>query len=137
MFDFLNKTSKSASKEEKTEEELELDDIHYKIKRLGKDSNFNIVDILYIYDYITEYQRRKLIQNLITENLDTMISYLLSQPIINDEELKEARAIQNLIEFENRLVTKDEAVSYLIQKHDEERESHNEESAGEDYDEIG
>lgn len=106
-FDSLNKNNNS---------NLELDDLHYRLKKIGKESNFNIIDILYIYDYITAYQRRKLLQTMISSDMDDMLNYLTERPVISQEELKEAKAIQNLIEFENRLVTKEEAVSYLIKQ---------------------
>jgi hypothetical protein len=90
------------------------DDIPYKINKLGKDNNFNIIDVLFIYDYISDYQRRKIIQSLICENTDNMACKLLETYTITEEELKEAKAILNLIGLEGRLVTKEEAIMCLI-----------------------
>lgn len=89
-------------------------DISEKMEKLGKVSNFNILDVLFIYDYISDYQRRKVIQSLICESTDKMADKLLSIPTITEEELDEARAILNLIGLEGRIVTKEEAIICLL-----------------------
>ena len=89
-------------------------DIPHKLNKLGKDNNFNIIDVLFIYDYISDYQRRKIIQSLICENTENMANKLLTTYTITQDELKEAKAILNLISLEGRLVTKEEAILCLL-----------------------
>lgn len=112
--DIFDSLSNHARERRGSDPKGEMGDLYYKMRRLGKNEDFNIIDILYIYDYITEYQRKKIMQTLICESMETMVDYLLSQPTITQAELKEARAIKNLISFEHRIVTKDEAMVYLL-----------------------
>lgn len=112
--DIFDSLSNHAKEKRGNDPKGEMGDLYYKMRRLGKNEDFNIIDILYIYDYITEYQRKKIMQTLICESMETMVDYLLSQPTITQAELKEARAIKNLISFEHRIVTKDEAMVYLL-----------------------
>lgn len=90
------------------------DETLQKIKKLGKDNNFNILDVLYVYDYISDYQRRKIIQSMICRNTDQMAEKLLTTYTISPEELNEAYAILNLIGLEGRIVTKEEAIMCLL-----------------------
>lgn len=90
------------------------EDMTDKMSKLGKNTNFNILDVLFIYDYISDYQRRKVIQSLICESTDKMADKLLTIPTITEEELNEARAILNLIGLEGRIVTKEEAIMCLL-----------------------
>lgn len=101
--DFLNSSSIDA-----------MNEIKFKMKKLGKTSNFNLIDILYIYDYISDYQRRKVIQTLIYEDPNGMVTYLQDHPAVSDEELKEAKAILNLITLQGRVLTKEEALLHIV-----------------------
>lgn len=89
-------------------------DMNAKMIKLGKTSNFNIIDVLFLYDYISDYQRRKVIQLLLCESTDQMADTLLTTFILTEDELKEAKAILNLIGLEGRIVTKDEAILCLL-----------------------
>lgn len=99
------------------------DETLQKIKKLGKDNNFNIIDVLYIYDYISDYQRRKIIQSMICKNTDQMAEKFLTTYTISPEELDEAYAILNLIGLEGRIVTKEEAIMCLLKNKRGEGES--------------
>lgn len=99
------------------------DETLQKIKKLGKDNNFNIIDVLYIYDYISDYQRRKIIQSMICKNTDQMAEKLLTTYTISPEELDEAYAILNLIGLEGRIVSKEEAIICLLKNKRGEGES--------------
>lgn len=111
LFDYFSPKKK---KEKRDKENDEYNELNFKIKKLGKESGFDLLDILYIYDYITDYQRRKVIQNLIYDDIDDMIRFLNTHPTVSDEELMEARAILNLIELNGKIVTKQEATFYLL-----------------------
>lgn len=111
-------------------------DLDYKMNRLNKDDNFNLLDILYLYDYITEYQRRKVIQDMIYEDVETMVKHLTEYPAINTEELKEAKAILNLVELQGKIITKEEALMHLVNRNKTAKETNNEESRLENHDEI-
>lgn len=108
-FDSLRNKESSDTKDNDS-----LKEIQFKMSKLGKDSNFNIIDILYLYDYISDYQRRKVIQELIYEDSDEMVNYLNTHPTISNEELREARAIQNLIDIKSKILTKEEALLEII-----------------------
>lgn len=96
-------------------------DVLDKIKKIGKKhaNELNILDVLYIYDYITDYQRRRVMQDLIYENIDNMAEYLTERPAVTDEELKEARAILNIITINDKFITKEEAMLYLVKLNNE------------------
>lgn len=74
----------------------------------------SICDILEIYGYISPNQIYKMISSSIFETPDEQINRLLEMTALEPDELKEARAIFNLIRLKKRLVTKDEALNYLI-----------------------
>lgn len=97
------------------EKDIKYNEIQNKIDSLDKEyGDLNILDVLYVYDYITTYQRRKVIQDMIYNDENDMVTYLSEKPTITDEELKEARAILNLIHYYNKIITKEEAMLYLI-----------------------
>lgn len=74
----------------------------------------SICDILEIYGYISPNQIYKMISSSIFETPDEQINKLLEMTALEKDELKEAKAIFNLIRLKKRLVTKEEALNYLI-----------------------
>lgn len=111
------------------------DDINFKIKKLGKNSpnELNILDILYVYDYITGYQRRKVMKEMIYDDVNDMAEFLTKRPSVTEEELKEARAILNLISINGKVVTREEAMLYLIDYRNE-RDKENKRKSGDEED---
>lgn len=118
QFESLSKKKKKKGIGDKNgfsfEEEEDVFELNYKVNKLGKNTNFNIIDILYLYDYITDYQRRKVIQELIYDDVSTMAERLNTIPAVNDDELREATAILNVINLEGKLLTKEEALLHIM-----------------------
>lgn len=75
----------------------------------------SICDILEIYGYVSQNQIYKMISSSIFETPDEQINKLLDMTALEPDELKEAKTIFNLIRLKKRLVTRDEALNYLIE----------------------
>lgn len=114
LFNVFNSFLKKNPDENQMEFEDERAELEFKMTKLGKNNNFNLIDILYLYDYITDYQRRKVIQDLIYDDTDGMIEYLNTNPAVSDEELREAKAILNLINLQGKVLTKEEALLHIV-----------------------
>lgn len=77
-------------------------------------SNFTLIDILYVYNYITESQKEKLKKSILYEDPNEIIDSLLSTYTINIEQLKEAKDILEEVKFRGKLISKDEALLILL-----------------------
>jgi len=87
-----------------------------RIKELNKDGNYDILDILYIYNYISKNHYEKLIVNSLFETPEQMVKKLLSMTVLTEKELIEARVILNVIRLKNKIISKEEALEYLCKK---------------------
>lgn len=75
----------------------------------------NIIDILILYNYISPNHRKKLYEeSIFMIDPDDEVRKLLQMTILTADELHEAYAIKNLIKLRGRLVTKEEAVKWII-----------------------
>lgn len=88
-----------------------------KFEKINKDGNYDILDTLYAYGYISENHYKKVIEDSIFESPDEMVEKLTRMPVITKCDIKEARAIMNLMRLRDREITREEAVKYII-KHD-------------------
>jgi hypothetical protein len=77
-------------------------------------ANLDIVSILELYGYISANQRFKMISSSLFESSDQMVNKLLEMSALTEDELKEATAILNLIKLNKRIITKEEALKYII-----------------------
>lgn len=78
-------------------------------------NNLDIITILENYGYISANQKYKMISSSLFETPDEMVEKLLEMVVLEPRELKEAKAILNLIRMERRLVTKEEALKFIIE----------------------
>lgn len=77
----------------------------------------DIIDILFVYRYISQNQRSKLYDNnLISNNPDELVRQILNMQAVTDDELEEAIVIRNLIKKSHHLVTKEDALKELLKK---------------------
>lgn len=75
----------------------------------------NIIDILTVYNYIGANHRRKLYESAIfAPDPEDAVKELLDMKVLTEEELSEAYAIKNLIKLKGRMVTRDEALMWII-----------------------
>lgn len=82
--------------------------------KIDKD-NYDMLDILYAYGYISEVQYKKVIECSIFESIDEMVRKLEEMPIITKSDIKEARVIMNLIRLCDKEVTRERAIRYIIE----------------------
>jgi len=73
----------------------------------------NLVMVLEMYGYISANQKHKMLYQSLFETTDEQVMKLLDMYVLNEEELKEAKATLNLIKYNNRLVTKEEVLLYI------------------------
>jgi len=86
----------------------------------------NIIDILTLYDYISLNHRRKLYESAIFfPEPEDAVCDLLEMDVLTKEELEEAYAIKNLIKLEGRLVTKEEALVWILKCQDKNKNKYN------------
>jgi uncharacterized membrane protein len=85
-------------------------------------NNLDLSKILELYGYISQNQKYKMISSSLFETPDEQVKKLLDMPVLAEEEYKEAIAILNLIRLNKRLVTKEEAMEYIL-KHNQSNES--------------
>lgn len=78
-------------------------------------NNLDLNMILELYGYISPNQKYKMITSSIFETPDEQINKLLSMYALEAEELKEAKVIFNLIRLKKRLVSKEEALKYIME----------------------
>ena len=88
---------------------------HADFSGLDKDGNYDILDTLFAYGYISKNHYQKILRQSLFETPDEMAKKLLEMRVLTDCELQEARAIMNLNRLENRHITKEEALKYLIE----------------------
>jgi hypothetical protein len=84
-----------------------------KFDKIDKE-NYDILDLLFAYEYISELQYKRVIQDSIFELPEDMVQKLLKMPVITENELKEARVIMNLMKLEGREITREEALRYIV-----------------------
>jgi len=78
-------------------------------------NQLNIVMILEMYGYISPNQKFKMITQSLFETPDEQVEKLLEMYVLDEKELKEARAILNLIKLNNRLISKEEALHCILE----------------------
>jgi hypothetical protein len=82
---------------------------------IQKPDIYNILDILVLYNYIGANHRRKLYEeSIILDTSDIDINKLLRMPVLTEEELREAKNIQKIIEMECRLISREEVLKEII-----------------------
>lgn len=88
--------------------------------KIDKDiTSYDILDILYAYGYISEGHYKRVIEESIFEtDADEIVDRLLKMPVVTNEQVKEARVIMNLIRLYGRVVSREEAVRYMIEHED-------------------
>jgi hypothetical protein len=101
-----------------TNEDDELNDFYNpNIKLFEKDININNLDIIMIlelYGYISPNHKYKMITSSLFENPEEQVMKLLDMHVLEESEYREAKAILNLIKLKKRLVTKEEALKYIM-----------------------
>ena len=85
-------------------------------------NQLNIIMILEMYGYISPNQKFKMITQSLFETPDEQVEKLLEMYVLDTEELKEARAILNLIRLNNRLISKEEALQCITRQKKKEKE---------------
>lgn len=88
-------------------------------------NDLDIVKILELYGYISSNQKFKMIKNSLFETTDEQIEKLLTMCVLEDKEYKEAKAILNLIKLNNRIVSKEEALKFILEQETAENSSSN------------
>ena len=78
-------------------------------------NQLNIIMILEMYGYIAPNHKFKMITQSIFETPEEQVEKLLQMFVLDESELKEARAILNLIKLNNRLVSKEEALHCIME----------------------
>lgn len=80
--------------------------------------HLDITSILEVYGYISPNQKYKMISSSIFETPGEQVHKLLSMAALEKSELKEATVILNLIRLKKRLVSKEEALKYIMEQED-------------------
>jgi len=96
-------------------------------------NQLNIIMILEMYGYISKNQKFKMITQSLFETPDEQVEKLLEMYVLNKDELDEARAILNLIRLNNRLVTKEEALQYILKFKEKQRKKGEDDDAESNY----
>jgi hypothetical protein len=86
------------------------------ISRNLNPDNIDLLSILFHYEYISKNQRDKLIEQCIFEDPKDLVDKLLTIYCLTQDELNEARVIMNLSKLRNRMVTRQEAINYILLK---------------------
>lgn len=76
-------------------------------------NQLNIIMILEMYGYISPNHKFKMITQSLFETPDDQVNKLLAMYVLDEKELKEAKAILNLIKLNNKLITKEEALQCI------------------------
>ena len=111
--------------ENKPDSNKDLSDVRLNFEDIDKPDLNNIIDILLLYNYISANQRKKLYEEVMfLDEPEEEVERLLEMKVLSREELNEARAIKNLIKLEGKLVSKEDAVKWII------KQSHKQDSHG-------
>lgn len=79
-------------------------------------NDLDIIKILELYGYISQNQRFKMVKNSLFETSDEQIQKLLTMYALDEKEYKEAKAILNLIKLNNRIVSKEEVIKFILEQ---------------------
>ena len=121
-FGFLDQ---SVIANEDIKEKLELNELERKFK---KTPNYSILEVLLYYGYISKLHKDFLESECIFESPDEMAVKLLERPILTETQLKEAKAIMNVIRREGKIMTREEALLLISKIEEERREKFDEEN---------
>lgn len=109
-------------------EPLSKEDVQYsnELNRLKKEfrnnPHYSILEVLLYYGYISQLQKEYIETENIFDSPDEMSKKLLNISALTPNQLKEAKAIMNVIRREGKILTKQEAL-FQIAKLEERRES--------------
>ena len=115
-FKVKKKEKEKEEEKEKTPEEVEAEQLEKIKDAFNKCINPSIIEILFIYGYISENHKNTLEMNNIFDSPDEMAEKLLTTYVLTPEQLKEARAIMNIIRTSNKIVSKQEALKILANR---------------------
>lgn len=96
-------------------------------KKFKKSPHFSILEVLLFYGYISPLQKDYVEIENIFETPDEMATKLLSLPALSEKQLREAKAIMNVIRREGKILTKQDAL-LLVSKIEERRDKDEENS---------
>lgn len=90
-------------------------DIENRLNELRNKEYYDILDILLIYEYISFNQYDIVIKKHLFSTPDEMVDELKLIPALTDEQLREARALINLIRIKGKLITRQELDEFIEQ----------------------
>lgn len=98
-----------------------------RLKREFKDNpHYSILEVLLHYGYISPLQKEYVETENIFESPDEMAKRFLTMTVLTEEQLKEAKAIMNIIRMEHKILTKQDAlllISQMKERSDKDEES--------------
>lgn len=90
---------------------MELEDLKNKFK---KNPYYSILEVLLYYGYISTIQKETVEAENIFKSPDDMAKEFLSKPILTAEQLDEAIGIMNVIRREGKILTREEALLFIM-----------------------
>ncbi len=119
-FDFIH-TENVHKVDTKNQNELQ------RLKKEFKDNpHYSILEVLLHYGYISPLQKEYVETENIFESPDEMAKRFLTMTVLTEEQLKEAKAIMNIIRMEHKILTKQDAlllISQMKERSDKDEES--------------
>lgn len=119
--DFIKKKGKTTPKKESSDKLKKNNDSEEMVFK----PNYDIMDLLVLYDYISKNQRDKVLVENLFVHPDKTAEKLLTKYALTQEELNEVRAILNLSKMKGYLVSKEEAINYIKELRRKEEEDAN------------